>query len=290
MIEGNGIKAGYGKHIVLDDIDFTIEKGINGFLGANGVGKSTLFKLILGQLKPVSGTLHIQMPPKASFMGYLPQRFVGYPEMSIREFLYFMAKLRQGEKHGEKRKREEEVEKKLHIFSLEKMAHKRLKKLSGGQLRRVGLAQATLFDPYIIILDEPTTGLDPNERIKFRKYLTELSENRIILLSTHIVSDLDGLANQIFILKDHKIILRGRQEEILQSYPLKAYQYITKDSGMIPVLEQKFLISNVHKNCEDYEVRLLSTQALSSDFSEVSLKLEDIYYVNFSREIDRDEI
>lgn len=171
MIVGEHIKVGYGKNIILNDIDFGIDVGINGFLGANGVGKSTFFKMILGELKPIEGNLKIDMPKNNSFMGYLPQSFQGYPMMKVYEFLKFMSELRSYHNKISRKNQCEEIERKLHTFSLESLKNKKLKTLSGGQLRRVGLAQATLFDPYIIILDEPTTGLDPNERIKFCKYL-----------------------------------------------------------------------------------------------------------------------
>lgn len=288
MITGKNIKIKYGDRVILDDIDFEINKGINGFLGANGVGKTTLFKLIIGELKPFSGEIKIAGADRDIIIGYLPQNFKGYPEMSVKEFLYYIAELKMELKKIKKSVIKKEVEDKIEIFSLNGLEKVKLKKLSGGQLRRVGLAQATLFDPFIIILDEPTTGLDPKERVKFRRYLTSLSENSIVLLSTHIVSDLQDSSNKIFILKDGKIIIQGEENDILDKYPMKAYKYYAKDINSAENIDSKFLVSNMHKCDAGYELRIISNNKPLDDAVEDRLKLEDIYYVNFSEDVENE--
>ena len=176
-LELKDIKKSYGRNVVLDGINATLGNGVYGFLGANGVGKTTLFKIISGFLTNYKGeVVYPNMDGKKdTLLGFLPQSFSGYPDMNIYQFLSYLGNIKS---NASKIRVNNDIDKKLNLFNLENIKHKKLKKLSGGQLRRVGLAQAFLLDPKIVMLDEPTTGLDPTERINFKNYISNFGHDR----------------------------------------------------------------------------------------------------------------
>lgn len=181
----------YGSKVVLNNISTSMDRGIYGFLGANGVGKSTLFNIISGYIKPTSG--EVLFNDKEPRIGFLPQQFNGYPEMTVDEFLHYLALVKTEKNSNDITF---DIKEKLKIFQLENKKDVKLKNLSGGQIRRVGLAQAFLGNPNIILLDEPTAGLDPSQRNHFKNYLIEESHAKTVLLSTHIVSDLEFITKK----------------------------------------------------------------------------------------------
>ena len=185
----------FGNFTAVDHLNLTMTKGVYGLLGVNGAGKTTLMRMLCTLLKPTEG--RITCDGKDIFemdgeyrkvLGYLPQDFGFYPEFTVKDYLLYISTLK-GIPPAAARKRVKDMILKV---GLSKAANKKMKKLSGGMKRRVGIAQAMLNNPKILVLDEPTAGLDPNERIRFRNLISELSEERLVLLSTHIVSDIES--------------------------------------------------------------------------------------------------
>jgi len=206
----------YKNKIAVDRISLTLKEGVYGLLGANGSGKTTLMRMICGILKPTSGEvkfngIDVSEEKYRVSLGYLPQEFGYYPEFSAYDFLLYMASLKGLTKHQAKDKAKELFE----LVSLSDVAHKKIKTFSGGMKQRLGIAQALLNNPKILILDEPTAGLDPNERIRFRNLISRLGKDRIVLLSTHIVSDVEYIASTILLMKNGQIIHKGHLKEII---------------------------------------------------------------------------
>lgn len=217
----------YTDKIAVDRISIALKPGVIGLLGANGAGKTTLMRMICGILKPSSGSIHLDAIDASEEMyrdalGYLPQDFGYYPDFSGKEFLLYMAALKGIDKKTAKRKTEEL----LKAVNLEDAAKKKIKTYSGGMKQRLGIAQAVLNDPKLIVLDEPTAGLDPKERVRFRNLIKELGRDAIVILSTHIVSDVEHIADRILMMKDGSIIYDGRLSDIhedLEDFYLKEF-------------------------------------------------------------------
>lgn len=218
----------YKNKIAVDRISLKLQKGVYGLLGANGAGKTTLMRMICGVLKPTSGTitfdgLDVSTEEYRSELGYLPQDFGYYPEFTGMDFLLYMAALKGLDKSYAKRK----ACKLLVLVSLQDKANKKIKTYSGGMKQRLGIAQALLNDPKILVLDEPTAGLDPKERVKFRDLIAELGKENIVLLSTHIISDIEHIADVVLMMKDGQIIYQGKWEdnrEDLETFYLEQFE------------------------------------------------------------------
>ena len=200
----------YKNKIAVDRVSFSLSEGVTGLLGANGAGKTTLMRMMTGILVPTSGEITadgiaVQTEEYRSLLGYLPQDFGYYPEFTAKEFIQYMAALKGLEKRHAKRKTDELLE----VVGLSDVANKKIKTFSGGMKQRVGIAQAIVNDPKILILDEPTAGLDPKERVRFRNLIAEIGKNTIVLFSTHIVSDIDSIAKSLLMMRDGQIIYEG---------------------------------------------------------------------------------
>ena len=200
----------YKNKIAVDRMSFTLTKGVTGLLGANGAGKTTLMRLLCGILVPDSGTVScdgmgVESEEYREILGYLPQEFGYYPEFTGRDFLLYISAVKGLRKPEAKRKTEELIE----LVGLNDAARKKVRTYSGGMKQRLGIAQALLNDPQVLIMDEPTAGLDPQERIRFRDLIAEIGQNRVVLLSPHIVSDLEHLADGLMILKEGKLLWQG---------------------------------------------------------------------------------
>ena len=200
----------YKNKIAVDRVSFTLSEGVTGLLGANGAGKTTLMRMMTGILAPTSGEITadgiaVQTEEYRSLLGYLPQDFGYYPEFTAKEFIQYIAALKGLEKRHAKRKTDELLE----VVGLSDVANKKIKTFSGGMKQRVGIAQAIVNDPKILILDEPTAGLDPKERVRFRNLIAEIGKNAIVLFSTHIVSDIDSIAKSLLMMRDGQIIYEG---------------------------------------------------------------------------------
>ena len=217
----------YQNIIAADRISLTLECGVTGLLGANGAGKTTLMRMICGVMKPDSGSISFDGIDASDeryrdALGYLPQNFGYYPNFTGRDFLLYIAALKGLDKKTAQRKCAELL---LRV-NLEEAADRKIKGYSGGMKQRLGIAQALLNDPRIIVLDEPTAGLDPKERVRFRSMIAELGKDAIVLLSTHIVSDVEQIAGRILLMKDGRIIWDGRRDdapEDLESFYLQEF-------------------------------------------------------------------
>lgn len=205
----------YSSKIAVDRISASLQPGVIGLLGANGAGKTTLMRMICGILKPSSGSISFEGMDASDEMyrdalGYLPQDFGYYPNFTGMDFLMYMAALKGIDKKSAKNKCREL----LKTVNLEDAANKKIKTYSGGMKQRLGIAQAVLNDPKILILDEPTAGLDPKERVRFRNLIAELGKDAIVILSTHIVSDIEHIADRVLMMKDGNIVFDGSSADI----------------------------------------------------------------------------
>lgn len=200
----------YKNKIAVDRMSFTLARGVTGLLGANGAGKTTLMRILCGILVPDSGTvtcdgMDVETEEYREILGYLPQEFGYYPEFSGRDFLLYMSAVKGLRKKEALKKTEELIE----LVGLKDAGRKKVRTYSGGMKQRLGIAQALLNDPQILIMDEPTAGLDPQERIRFRNLIAAIGKDRIVLLSTHIVSDLEHIADRLMIMKEGRLLWQG---------------------------------------------------------------------------------
>lgn len=197
----------YKDKVAVNEVSLRLEKGINGLLGANGAGKTTLMRMLCGTLTPTSGSisldgLDVSSEDYRAVLGYLPQDFGYYPNFSGIDFLLYLAALKGLSKPHAKRKAVELLE----LVGLENVGKKKIKTYSGGMKQRLGIAQALLNDPWLLVVDEPTAGLDPQERVRFRNLITELGKDTIVLLSTHIVSDVEAIADYMLMMSNGNVI------------------------------------------------------------------------------------
>lgn len=200
----------YGPKIAVDRISLTLKPGVTGLLGANGAGKTTLMRMLCGILRPTSGSisldgLDVSTEGYRAVLGYLPQDFGYYPSFSGLDFLLYLGAL----KGMERRQAKERSLELLEVVGLSEVARKKIRTYSGGMKQRLGIAQALLNRPKLLILDEPTAGLDPKERVRFRTLIQEQGKESIVLLSTHIVSDVEHIAGRILMVKDGQLIYDG---------------------------------------------------------------------------------
>ena len=208
------LSKSYKDKKVVENISLSLKQGVYGLLGANGAGKTTLMRMLCGILKADTGSVTFDGISVASeeyrdVLGYLPQDFGYYPEFTGMEFLMYMASLKGLNKASTKKKATELMD----LVGLGDKGRKKIKTYSGGMKQRLGIAQALLNDPKVIILDEPTVGLDPRERVRFRNMIAELGKENIVLLSTHIVSDIEHIADVVLMMKEGKLIYRGKWTE-----------------------------------------------------------------------------
>ena len=233
--------------VALEKINLTMSSGVYGLLGPNGAGKTTMMKIMTDLVPPSTGRVLLDGQDIAVMgaafrkkLGYLPQDFGVYPSFTAEQFLLYIARLKGLSKYEAKRQTDDL----LIMVGLEEKARKKLKGFSGGQKQRIGIAQALLGDPEILVLDEPTAGLDPEERIRFRGIISALSQQKIVLLSTHIVSDIEAIANQVILLKKGSILDVKQPSELLHGLDGKVWS-VTVDAEDEAELIQKFSCSNI---------------------------------------------
>jgi ABC-2 type transport system ATP-binding protein len=263
----------------LCQVRISLRPGVLGLLGPNGAGKSTLMKILATVAKPTSGRVlwgenDIARNPDAlrSVLGYLPQDFGVYPNLNAHEFLEYLAAVK-GIGASTARRRIGEL---LDLVNLSEAARRPLGGYSGGMRQRVGIAQALLNDPQLLIVDEPTAGLDPEERVRFRNLLSELSGERIVILSTHIVSDIEAVATQIAILAHGQLLAHDAPESFLARMSGKVWEVVVS-SGELPKLRQKYLISSTAHRSDGVHARVVSDTAPALDARPLEPSLEDAY-------------
>ncbi|KJB87117.1 ABC transporter ATP-binding protein [Paenibacillus sp. E194] len=261
--------------------------GVYGLLGPNGAGKTTLLRMLADILRPTSGIIRLNGQDIRTMeeryrdvLGYLPQQFGYYRQFTGRRFLMYIAAL----KGLEKRAAATKVEEVLQLVGLGYEADSKIKSYSGGMRQRLGIAQALLNDPKVLILDEPTAGLDPTERIRFRNILSEMSAKRIILLSTHIVSDIEYVAKDVLLMKQGCLLKQDRLVSLLKELKESVWK-VTVDENQLPVLKQRYKIVNILRRDSGVEVRILSPDKPLLTAQPVTAGLEDLYLHYFNEEI-----
>jgi ABC-type multidrug transport system ATPase subunit len=240
MIEIKGLTKSYGKGAqavkALNGIDLSIGEGMFGLLGPNGAGKTTLMRILAGIVLPSSGGVSIAGLDLAqekgrqqlkTMLGYLPQELGMYPDLTARQFIDYMAILKGMDGGGERKQRVSEV---IEMVGLTQAADRKIKSFSGGMKRRVGIAQALVNNPRILIVDEPTAGLDPEERIRFRNLLVDLAADRVVILSTHIVEDIGQTCRDMAVLSKGKILFRGSPVELTQAAEGKVWTVLSGEA------------------------------------------------------------
>lgn len=276
----------YGTKRAVDRLNLSMKVGVYGLLGANGAGKTTLMRLLCDILNPTSGeirydgqNIHVMGEEYRSLLGYLPQNFGYYPEFTAEKFMLYMAALK-GLNRSFAQNRTEEL---LRLVGLEKERRKKIKTFSGGMKRRLGIAQAMLNEPEILILDEPTAGLDPKERVRFRNLISSFSKDKIVLLSTHIVSDVEYIADKIFLMKEGQILKEGTPEEITAQMNGLVWE-CEVDEKRAEELEYRYTIVNMKKKNGAIELRIVSDTKPDEAAISVDATLEDMYLYYFKED------
>lgn len=270
----------YGHHVALKGIDLHLTSGLIGLLGPNGSGKTTLMQMMATLQPPTSGTITIgefrigdDDQSIRRLLGYLPQHFGLYPDLTGEQFLDFIAGVK-GYKDSASRKRE--VAAKLELVNLKDQGKRKIKSYSGGMKQRIGIAQALIGDPPLIIMDEPTVGLDPEERLRLRNELTEIGTGRIVILSTHIVSDIEDSCSHLILMNKGKVMFADTPEQLLASIEGRVW------SGELPSREWRdvdFVGKVIRKkmNKSGMELRVLADEQPFPEAKQVPAELEDAY-------------
>lgn len=270
----------YGKHQALDSVSFMLKNGVYGLLGPNGAGKSTLLHILTGNLKADSGKIfldghkiHIDDAEYKKMLGYVPQQQALYPDFSVKMFLGFMAALN----NIATNEVEDRIDTVLAQVELTAVKNKKIRKLSGGMKQRVLIAQALLKNPQFLILDEPTAGLDPEQRIHIRKLIAQIAADRIVLIATHIVSDVECIANDIIILQQGQVLCQKSCEELLQGLKGKVWE-ISQSRTEYEDFEKKYLVSGIKQEAGRVRVRFIcENDSIPETAMSVAPELEDVY-------------
>lgn len=279
----------YRDKMAAADVSLTLTAGVWGLLGANGAGKTTLMRMLAGILRPTEGQILCDGVEIGALgaayrekLGYLPQEFGFYPEFTVQDYLEYMATL----KGLPRTEAARQIDALLERVSLAEVRRKKIVKLSGGMKRRVGIAQALLNDPEILILDEPTAGLDPGERVRFRNLLSEFAQDRIVLISTHIVSDVEYIAAENAVMKDGKIIAVDTTEGLVQQIEGKVWQG-SAPAGELPRWEHCLQVVNLRNEPDGtVTLRYLAEAPQLPGSIPARPKLEDLYLWLFPEETE----
>ncbi len=263
----------------LRDFSLELKPGVLGLLGPNGAGKSTLMRILATVTKPTTGTiswngLDSARDPNAirRILGYLPQDFGVYPNLTPQEFLEYIAAAKQV--FGQPARAR--IDALLQLVNLSEARKRPLGGFSGGMKQRVGIAAALLNDPQLLIVDEPTAGLDPEERVRFRNLLSDLSGDRIVILSTHIVSDVEAVATEIALIKEGKLLGHSTPEGLLGALDGKVWETIVPSEALTE-FKSKWLVSGTLRRSDGVRVRVVADRAPASSAQQVSANLEDAY-------------
>lgn len=267
----------------VDSVTYSMKKGVYGLLGVNGAGKTTLMRMLCTIIQPTSGeitwngkNIFYMGSSYRDVLGYLPQNFGYYPDLSVFDYMMYIASIK-GIRQVDAKKR---IAKLLDQVGLIKYQKRKMKNLSGGMIRRVGIAQAMLNHPQILILDEPTAGLDPNERIRFRNLISELADDRLVLLSTHIVSDVEYIANEIMLMKSGTFFYTGTSDELISSMEEVVWKCIVPKHEIANYLK-KYRVGNIKTIDGGAKLRILSKTPPTEDAVREDATLEDAFLLYF---------
>lgn len=279
----DGVTKKYGRKTAVDGISCTLTRGVYGLLGANGSGKTTLLRMICGILEATEGfvlygggTIRSLGAGYRRILGYLPQDFGYYPEFTARRFLLYLAAL----KAIPKEEAGERVEELLETVDLSGYQDRKIKTFSGGMIRRLGIAQALLNNPEILVLDEPTAGLDPKERIRFRNIISSLSRERIIILSTHIVSDVEYIADEILLMREGQLLAMGDIGHMLEMARGKVWECIVNPEDT-ERYQASFNVSGLRNTQKGVRLRIVSDACPMEGAQPADPDLEDVYLYYF---------
>jgi ABC-2 type transport system ATP-binding protein len=280
LIEIQNLSKFYGKKQALDTVSLSIGKGMFGLLGRNGAGKTTIMKILATLLHKSGGTVTVcgvdleKAKEVRRMVGYLPQDFSMYPGMTVYEAMDYLGVL--SELDGPTRKKR--IPELLNRVNLGDNSKTKVKALSGGMRRRLGIAQAILHDTKVLIVDEPTAGLDPEERVRFRNLLCELAENRIVLLSTHIVGDIEATCEKIAILDEGKLLFTGLTSELIQTAENKVFT-ISVSQKELQLLKANYLLTGMHTQGGKVSVRLIADDIPPQNAVPCPPTIEDAYFL-----------
>lgn len=273
------VEKKYKEKTAVENMNYTFRQGVYGLLGENGAGKTTLMRMICGVLQPTQGKVlcdDMDISRMGSeyrrLLGYLPQDFGYYPEFTAYRFLQYMAAL----KAIPQKQANTKIEEVLEMVGLTDRKNMKLKTFSGGMLRRVGIAQALLNEPEILILDEPTAGLDPKERVHFRNIISSLGKDCMVMLSTHIVSDIEYIADEILIMQGGRIVKNGTNKELVSDHEVCVWKCLVEEKE-VEGLQTKYTVSNLRPHEERIELRIVSKERPSETAISQDVSLEDVY-------------
>jgi ABC-2 type transport system ATP-binding protein len=275
----NAVSKQYGARWAVRDVSLELESGMVGLVGPNGAGKTTLMRMVATLLPATTGTIHwsgIDVGEEGArirqLLGYLPQDFGVYPDLSARRFLRYMAAMKRLPVHDAKRR----VDELLELVNLEEDADRKLRTYSGGMKQRVGIAQALLNDPELLIVDEPTAGLDPEERVRFRNLLAGLTSNRLIILSTHIIGDVEAVASRIVVIRGGRILVDTTPDQLVAAATGKVWS-ITTDAQTAARLQATYPVSAMVSHATSMTIRVVSAISPFPSAVAVEPTLEDAY-------------
>lgn len=277
----------FGEKRAVDDVSFTLFRGVYGLLGPNGAGKTTLMKMMVDLLTPTGGEVCLNGVNIRALgaryrdrLGYMPQEIGVYKSFTARRFLQYIAALKGLSGKAANRR----IEELLALVGLREAANKKLGGFSGGMLRRVGIAQTLLNDPRILILDEPTAGLDPQERIRFRNIISELSERRIVLLSTHIISDMEFIAGEVIMLREGGVLAVDTTERLLCTVQGRVWA-ATVPHDALHAVKRRYAIGNLIQRPDGVEVRIVGNAPPAFPCRPVKPVLEDVFSYYFGGDL-----
>lgn len=285
MLQIQDVTKNYQNFVALEHINLEFENGIYGLLAPNGAGKTTLLKLITTLLFPTEGRIlydGVEIRKLDALyrekLGFLPQDFGYYREYTPEKYLHYIGVL----KGMERKELQDKIGQMLELVGLAEQKNKKMKKFSGGMIQRVGIAQALLNDPQILVLDEPTAGLDPGERMRFRKILTSLSKDKIVLISTHIVSDVEFISNHIVMLKDKKVHCSDTVENICKKLEGSIFETAVEEEALSG-WEERYQVVSRRREGRDIVIRFIS-HSRKPEWQPVKPGLEDVFLFLYGKE------
>ncbi|MBU3092639.1 ABC transporter ATP-binding protein [Clostridium sp. CF011] len=280
------ISKQYKDKYAVKNLKVKLTPGVYGLLGPNGSGKTTLMRIMTDILNPTGGRvilngedIKVMGDRYRDILGYLPQNFGIYKDFTAHRFLMYISALKGLDTRSAQRK----VDELLELVNLKAVSKKKLGTFSGGMKQRIGIAQALLNDPKILILDEPTTGLDPKERIRFRNLISDMSKDKIIIFSTHIVSDIEYISKEVLLLKNGELIEKDSIDNILKNMENKVWSAIVEEN-MLNELNKDFKVGNIMRKEKGIEVRIISDEKPLPKAKVEVPRLEDLYMYYFEEE------